>query len=230
MYRLRLLFPTALTLLAACAPEPSEHYDVILRAGHVIDGTGSAPRRADVGIRGDTIVAVGEIAAGDAGRVIDVGGLIVAPGFIDMHSHSDYTLLVDGRGLSKVMQGVTTELLGESSSAGPVLGAAREDREKSLAQYELELDWATLGEYFERLERSGTSVNILSTVASGLVRASVVGYEDREATEEELERMETLVEEAMRDGASSPALACHQKTTNSSILTLAPSCQALVWL
>ena len=201
MYRLRLLFPTALTLLAACAPEPSEHYDVILRAGHVIDGTGSAPRRADVGIRGDTIVAVGEIAAGDAGRVIDVGGLIVAPGFIDMHSHSDYTLLVDGRGLSKVMQGVTTELLGESSSAGPVLGAAREDREKSLAQYELELDWATLGEYFERLERSGTSVNILSTVASGLVRASVVGYEDREATEEELERMETLVEEAMRDGA-----------------------------
>lgn len=100
MHRSRFLLPAALALFAACAQESSEPYDVILRAGNVIDGTGSDPRRADVGIRGDTIVAVGEIEGG-AGRVIDVGGLIVAPGFIDMHSHSDFTLLVDGRGLSK---------------------------------------------------------------------------------------------------------------------------------
>ena len=200
---MRLLVSILLALFAAwgCAPGDSERLDLLVRGATLVDGTGAPSRLADVGVRGDTIVAVGDLSTAEAARVIEGEGSVVSPGFIDMHSHSDFTLLVDGRGLSKVTEGVTTELLGESGSAAPVLGAARVSREKSLADFELELDWTTLGEYFERLERQGMSLNILSTVASGQVRASVVGYDDRAPTAEELERMEALVEEAMRDGA-----------------------------
>lgn len=176
-------------------------FDVLIVGGEILDGTGSPARRLDVGIRDNAIAAIGELATAEAERVIDATGLVVTPGFIDMHGHSDFTLLVDGRALSKVTQGVTTELLGESSSAGPVLGPARPDREKELADLGLELDWTTLGEYFERLERQGTSINILSAVGSGQVRASVVGYENRAPTEQELARMVELVEQAMQDGA-----------------------------
>lgn len=176
-------------------------FDVLIRGGEVVDGTGAPARAADVGIRGDSIVAVGDLSGQSATRVIDAAGLTVAPGFIDMHSHSDFALLVDGRALSKVTQGVTTELLGESGSAAPALGPARAERERGLAEQELALDWTTLGEYFQRLERQGMSVNILSTVASGQVRAAVVGYDNRPATAEELRAMEELVDQAMRDGA-----------------------------
>ncbi len=154
-----------------------------------------------MGLRGDTIAAIGNLRSEQANRVLDAEGLVLAPGFIDMHSHSDYTLLVDGRGLSKVTQGVTTELLGESSSAGPVLGPARRDRERSLTELALKLDWTTLGEYFDRLEGQGISVNIVSTVGAGQVRACVMGYENRTPTKEEMKRMKELVDQAMRQGA-----------------------------
>jgi dihydroorotase/N-acyl-D-amino-acid deacylase len=175
--------------------------DLLIRGGSLVDGSGAPARRADVGIRGDTIVALGSLDAAQAKRTLDAAGLVVAPGFIDMHSHSDFALLVDGRALSKVTQGVTTELLGESGSAAPALGPAREEMAKSLGEIGLTLDWTTLGEYFSRLEAQKASVNVLSTVASGQVRASVVGYDDRPPTAAELERMKALVEEAMRDGA-----------------------------
>lgn len=176
-------------------------FDLVIRGGLLVDGTGAPAREADVGIRGDSIAAVGNLADARAVRVIDASGLVVAPGFIDMHSHSDFTLLVDGRALSKVTQGVTTELLGESGSAGPALGPVRPELERTLAELGLTLDWTTLGEYFQRLERQGMSVNVVSTVGSGQVRAAVVGYENRPAIVDELQRMEELVDQAMGDGA-----------------------------
>ena len=191
-----------LLFAAACQSRLSSPFDVIIRGGDLVDGTGTPPRRADVGIRADTIVEVGDLSQATATRVIDATGLVVAPGFIDMHSHSDFPLLVDGRALSKTTQGVTTELLGESDSAAPASGAVRPEVEKELKSYELSLDWATLGEYFSRLERQRTAVNVVSLVGAGQVRAAVVGYDRRAPTADELSRMEALVDAAMRDGAA----------------------------
>ena len=137
-------------------------FDVVIRGGQLVDGTGAPARRADIGIRGDVIAVIGDLAKAIAKQTIDAPGLVVAPGFIDMHSHSDFTLLADGRGLSKVTQGVTTELLGEAGSAAPVLGPARGEMENTLGELNLSLDWTTFPQYFERLERQGISVNILS--------------------------------------------------------------------
>jgi N-acyl-D-amino-acid deacylase len=195
-------FACAIAGVAVSLSGAQPRFDLIIRAGDVIDGTGSPARRADVGVRGDSIAEIGDLSAAAAARTIAATGLVVAPGFIDMHSHSDYTLLVDGRALSKVMQGVTTELLGEADSAGPALGPAREEREKSLADLELKLDWTTLHSYFSRVERQKISVNLVSLVASGTIRAGVVGYDDRPATPAELQRMTELVEEAMQQGAA----------------------------
>jgi N-acyl-D-aspartate/D-glutamate deacylase/CubicO group peptidase (beta-lactamase class C family) len=187
-------------------PPPSDigqerHFDAIIRGGQLVDGSGGVPRSADVAIRDDAIAAIGDLADATAERIVDADGFVVAPGFIDMHSHSDYTLLVDGRGLSKTTQGVTTELLGESGSVAPMLGPVRAEAETSLANLGIELDWTTLAEYFACLERQGTSVNVMSTVGSGHVRAAVVGYDNRAPTDAELEQMAQLVEGAMRDGA-----------------------------
>ena len=182
-----------------CGAPPD--YDLIIRGGQVLDGAGTPAVRADVGIRGDLVAAVGDLTDSTAGETIDATGFVVAPGFIDMHSHSDYTLLVDPRALSKVMQGVTTELLGEANSASPASGPARPELERALDALDLSLDWTTLDEYFARLEREPPSVNVLSTVAAGQIRAAVIGYANRPATDVELEQMEAHVEQAMRHGA-----------------------------
>ncbi len=176
-------------------------FDVVIRGGDLLDGSGAPARRMDVGVRGDTIAAIGDLSTAAGRRTIDAAGLVVSPGFIDMHSHSDYPVLVDGRALSKVTQGVTTELLGESDSAGPVLGPVRQERETSLADLGLVLDWSTLQSYFARVERQQVSVNLLSSVAAGTLRAGVMGFDDRPATPGELLRMAELVEEAMQQGA-----------------------------
>ena len=186
---------------ASCRSNEQAPLDLVIRGGDLIDGTGSPPRRADIGVRADAIVEIGDLSQSPATHVIDATRLVVAPGFIDMHSHSDFPLLVDGRALSKIMQGVTTELLGESESAGPAIGPVRPEEEKALGVYNLRLDWATLGEYFARLERQHTAVNVMSLVGSGQVRAAVVGYDRRVPTSAELSRMEQLVDAAMRDGA-----------------------------
>jgi N-acyl-D-amino-acid deacylase len=182
----------ALTAVAAAlfACTPPQQFDVLVRGGTVIDGTGTPAVQADLGIRGDEIVAVGDLGGAEAAIVVDATGLTVAPGFIDMHSHSDRTLLVDGRALSKVHQGVTTELVGESGSVAPVLGDRGDD-----------VEWTTFAEYFERIEQSGISVNLMTTVASGTLRGGVVGYDDVPATPEQLEAMKAHVRQAMEDGA-----------------------------
>lgn len=177
-------------LLVACGGG-ADSYDIVIRGGSMLDGTGAPARVTDVGIRGDMIARVGDLSEASATREIDATGLIVSPGFIDMHSHSDRTLLVDGRALSKVMQGVTTELVGESGSAAPVFEGSRGE----------DTDWTTFAEYFARLERQGMSVNVVSTVGSGALRAGVVGLNDVPATPAQLEEMKQHVEQAMLDGA-----------------------------
>ena len=176
-------------------------YDLLIVNGRILDGAGSPWFEGSVAIAGGRIRDVGRLPNATARRVIDARGLVVAPGFIDLHSHSDFTLLIDGAGQSKIRQGVTTEILGESESAGPILGPAVPEFDKELARYGLTRDWTTLGEYFARVERQGTSVNIASYVGSGQVRMDVMGNVNRAPTPEEMEKMRGLVDQAMREGA-----------------------------
>ena len=198
---------TAAALLAAaaslsgvsgCGGEAPAPMDLLIRNARVVDGAGGPWFRANVAISGDTIVSVGP-AEPAAAEVLDAAGMTLAPGFIDMHAHSEYGLLVDPRALSKAAQGVTTEVLGEHLSAGPVLGPAVDD--PMMVAPPIERDWTTLGGYLDRLESAGVGPNVLSYVGSGQVRASVIGYEEREATPAELEAMEALVAQAMEEGA-----------------------------
>ena len=197
-------------VLAAASPGRSivtaqaPRYDLLIRNGTVVDGTGSPGVRADVAVAGDTIVALAPGVTAASRRTIDAQGLVVAPGFIDMHTHSDSALLEDGRAASFLMQGVTTEVLGEHTSAGPILGKAERGLFSLTEDASTKAptpDWTTLGGYFKKLEVGRTSLNVASYVGSGQVRACVVGYENRPATRDELKQMEALVADAMRDGA-----------------------------
>jgi N-acyl-D-aspartate/D-glutamate deacylase len=173
-------------------------YDLVIRNGKIVDGTGNPWRRGDVAIRGDRIVAVGRVPPAAAQREIDVKGLVVAPGFIDMHSHSDYLLLEDGNAQSKVRQGVTTEVLGEGTSAGPYQGK----RPPHTAVVDGKtVSWTTLGGYFDTVERAGVSVNVVSYVGLDNVWQAVMGASFERPTADQLEQMKALLDEAMKDGA-----------------------------
>jgi N-acyl-D-amino-acid deacylase len=182
----------------AAAPAP---YDLVIVHAHILDGSGSPWYEGSVAIRDDKIADIGRIGEAAAKRTIDAKGLVVAPGFIDLHSHSDFSLLVDGKAESKIRQGVTTEILGEHTSAGPILGPAIPDVDKQLAAMGLQRTWSTLGEYFSALRKHGTAVNIASYVGSGQVRLDVMGNVNRAPTPAELDQMKSLVDQAMRDGA-----------------------------
>jgi dihydroorotase/N-acyl-D-amino-acid deacylase len=166
--------------------------------GHIIDGTGSPWFRADVAVRGDRIAAVGRLARAQARDTIDARGLIVSPGWIDMLGHSEYALLVDGRALSKITQGITSEITGEVTSVVPV--NERTLRELSFARNHT-VDWRDLDGYFARLERTGTTINLGTFVTAGSVRRYVLGDANRAPTSAELEHMKALVAEAMQQGA-----------------------------
>jgi N-acyl-D-aspartate/D-glutamate deacylase len=178
------------------AQEPT--YDLVLRGGRIVDGTGNPWRHGDVAIRAGKIVAVGKIPPGAASRTLDVAGLVVTPGFIDMHSHSDLVLLEDGLAQSKIRQGVTTEVLGEGSSAGPRLGRLSPATATVRGR---PVRWQTLGEYFQVLERSGISVNVASYVGLDNVWQCVMGLSHERPTAAQLAAMQELVEQALREGA-----------------------------
>jgi len=178
---------------------------MIIEGGRVIDGSGNPWIKADVGIVAGRIEAVGRLAGAEAGRRVDAAGHVVAPGFIDIHSHSDYTVLIDPRVESKVRQGVTTEVVGNcGSSAAPINAEVRAYREKymraSLGE-DFEFDWETMAEYMDLIDASGASFNVVPMVGQGTIRQNVMGYENREPTRSELEEMKRLVAEAMEDGA-----------------------------
>lgn len=178
-------------------------YDLLIKNGRIIDGSGAPWFRGDVGIREGKIVAVGKIRKSLGREVIDATGLVVSPGFIDIHTHSDLSLLVNGRGESKIRQGVTTEVTGNCGySPAPVSDKNREELKEDLQEeYGLELSWSTFPEYIERLESSSFSVNIVPLVGHGALRAAVMGYEQRKPTHEELEEMKRVLNEAMEAGA-----------------------------
>ena len=201
----------ALGEIAAAAYDADQHsatksatdagYDVIIRNGRIIDGSGNPWLSGDVAIRGDRIAAIGNLAGADAKRVIDAKGLVVAPGFIDMLGQSEMALLIDNRSLSKLSQGITTEITGEGASAAPQNQRTLAQLQPGLDQYHLKVDWSTLAEYFARLEKTGTPLNIGTYVGAAQIREMVLGDENRAPTPEELEQMKTLVAQAMQDGA-----------------------------
>jgi N-acyl-D-amino-acid deacylase len=191
-----------LLFLLVAAPElHAAEFDVLIRGGTAYDGSGAAPRDADVGIRGDAIAAIGDLAKDSAKVVIDARGLAVAPGFINMLSWSNESLLVDGNGQSEVRQGVTTQIMGEGWSMGPVNAAikARMIREQTDIKYDIE--WTSLSDYLYFLQRRGISQNVASYLGATTVREYVIGLGNKKATPVELEQMQKLVEREMRDGA-----------------------------
>jgi N-acyl-D-amino-acid deacylase len=173
-------------------------YDLLIRNGRIVDGSGNPWFYGDVAVRGDRIVAVGRVPAGTARREIDARGLVVAPGFIDMHSHSDYLLLEDGLAQSKVRQGVTTEVLGEGTSAAPRKGELSPRRAVVRGK---EVTWTTLGGYFDALRQGGISVNVASYAGLDNLWQAVMGNSHARPTAEQKTRMKELLDEAMREGA-----------------------------
>jgi N-acyl-D-amino-acid deacylase len=176
-------------------------YDIIIRNGHIIDGTGNPWYAADVAIEGDRIAAIGNLSSVTAKREIDAKGQIVSPGFIDMLGQSEWSLLLDNRSLSKLSQGITSEITGEGGSIAPQNEKTLVSMRPLLEQFKFTVDWTTLDGYFRRLEKQGTPLNIGTYVGSAQVREAVIGDDDRAPTAAELTQMQALVEQAMKDGA-----------------------------
>lgn len=179
-------------------------YDILIKNGKVIDGTGNPWFEADIGIKGDTVAAIGKLSTKGAKTVIDAKGLVVSPGFIDIHAHSDHELLVEGEGHSHIRQGVTTNVIGNCGiSAAPVSSVSRKHQEAGIAnQYpDLDLDWSSMGDYLARLEKQGTSLNVAALVGQGTVRNAVMGFKDGAPSSEELNEMQNLVKQSMEQGA-----------------------------
>ena len=185
-------------LLFAAATAP---YDVVIRNGHVIDGTGSPWYAADIGIRAGKIAAIGRLTEAPAKRTIDARGMVVAPGFIDMLGQSEMTILVNPHLPSKIFQGITTEVTGEGSSIAPLNDAILKADRVTWEHYGVQPTWRTFRDYFARLRKQGMGINLASYVGATQVRRMVLGDDDRAPSLAELERMKALVRDAMREGA-----------------------------
>jgi len=175
-------------------------FDIIIKNGTVIDGSGNQRFKADIGVKKDRIVKIGNIQE-KARRTIDASNLIVAPGFIDIHSHSEFTLLANPLAESKVRQGVTTEVVGNCGiSSAPLIGEALELAKRSAQKYGIKISWSTFREYFSLLERRGVAVNVASLVGHGTLRCAVAGFKEKICAKD-LERMKMLLEKSMIEGA-----------------------------
>ena len=190
---------TAISIAQQPAAPPS--FDILIRNGKILDGTGNPWYSGDVGVRGDRIVAIGKLTNATAKKTIDATGKIVSPGFIDTLGQSELALLIDNRALSKLSQGITTEITGEGGSIAPQNEKTIAPMQPELDHYKLKVDWTTLDGYFRRLEKQGTPINIGTYVGAAQVREAVIGDDDRAPTPAELDQMKALVEQAMKDGA-----------------------------
>ncbi|HXG69731.1 MAG TPA: D-aminoacylase [Gemmatimonadaceae bacterium] len=203
-----LSLPIALVCIAAsCARLPAPDgsgaaaFDVVIRRGSVYDGSGTAPRIADVGILGDSVAFIGDLGAARGKSEIDARGLAVAPGFINMLSWANESLLHDGRSQGDIRQGVTLEVMGEGWSMGPINSLMRKQMIDDQSDIKYDVPWTTLGQYLEHLVSRGVSTNVASFVGATTLRVHEIGYADRPPTAEELSRMQALVRAAMEQGA-----------------------------
>lgn len=187
-----------LLLLSACS---SPHYDTIIRNGKIYDGNGGEPMVADIGINADTIAFIGDLKTAKADEEIDAGGMAVAPGFINMLSWANESLIEDGRSQSDIRQGVTLEVMGEGWSMGPINERMRQREQKSLGDIKYKIEWTTLGDYLSFLEKKGISCNVASFVGATTIRDYVIGEDNRDPSPAELDSMKQLVKQAMEEGA-----------------------------
>ncbi len=202
---MKTLFLTCFCVLAFCRQSALlaavERYDVIIRSGMVYDGSGNAPRQADVALKGDRIAAIGNLKNAAATTIIDAKGLAVAPGFINMLSWSNDSLIADGRGQSEIRQGVTTQIMGEGESWGPVNDAIKKRMKSAQTDIKYEIEWTSLSDFLYFLERRGVSHNVASFIGAATIREYVIGLENKKATDADLARMRQLVEIEMKHGA-----------------------------
>ena len=197
-------FLTIVFAMIAKKPSPSpssDDFDLIVRSGTLYDGTGAKPLQADVAIRGDRIAGIGDFKSAKAKTVIDAKGLAVAPGFINMLSWSTESLIQDGRSQSEILQGVTTEIMGEGESMGPVNDRVREHQIREQTDIKYDITWNTLAEYLQYLETHGISCNVASFIGATTIREYVIGFEDKQPTPEQLDEMRELVRKEMEAGA-----------------------------
>ena len=180
---------------------PEGNFDVIIRNGTVYDGTGAEPRKADIAIRADRIAGIGDFKSAKANTVIEAKGLVVAPGFINMLSWSTESLIQDGRSQSEIRQGVTTEIMGEGESMGPVNDRVREEKIREQTDIKYDIPWNTLAEYLQYLEKRGVSCNVASFIGATTIREYVIGNDDKQPTPEQLDEMRELVRKEMEAGA-----------------------------
>lgn len=195
------LFLLSLLALGSCK---KQEFDVIIRGGNVYDGSGAKPVVADVGINADTIAFVGDLSGAVAKKEVNAVGKAVSPGFINMLSWAVETLILDGNSQSDIRQGVTLEVFGEGGSMGPLNDAMKQESLDAMRRdpdYKYDIDWTTLGEYMESMERRGIAPNIASFVGATTVRIHELGYANRLPSPEEMERMKALVRAAMEEGA-----------------------------
>jgi N-acyl-D-amino-acid deacylase len=199
--------PTLLALLAclSCGRETGGAgegpYDVVLKHGWIVDGSGNPRYRGDVAIRGDKIAAVGFLNGGAARETVDVSGLVVAPGFIDMMGQSEISVLIDNRVLSKITQGVTTEVTGEGGSVAPLTDQLVRDDSDAMKKWHYREDWRDLDGYFAQLEQQRSTLNIATFVGATQVRLAVIGKDDRQPTSAQLAHMTAIVDSLMEQGA-----------------------------
>jgi N-acyl-D-aspartate/D-glutamate deacylase len=191
------LFIILLTSAASFAAD----FDVIIKGGMLYDGSGGEGQHVDLAIRGDRVAGLGDFKAAKAKTVVDAKGLAVAPGFINMLSWSTESLIQDGRSQSEIRQGVTTEIMGEGESMGPVNDRVREHMLREQADIKYEIKWNTLAEYLHYLETRGVSCNVASFLGATTVREYVIGFEDKPPTPEQLEQMREIVRKEMEAGA-----------------------------
>ncbi len=204
MNPIKRIAPFSLAILACCilaACTSPDSYDVILRNGTIYDGSGDKPYLGDVAFSDDTIAAIGDIGDATATVEIDVEGLAVAPGFINMLSWANESLIEDGRSQSDIRQGITLEIMGEGESMGPLNDSMKVELVQQQSDIRYDIEWTTLAEYLEYLEQRGIAPNVASFIGAATPRWYVIGHEDREPTEEELEQMRDLVRQAMEEGA-----------------------------
>ncbi|MBI2274051.1 MAG: D-aminoacylase [Bacteroidetes bacterium] len=185
-------------LLTACG---SKKYDTIIRNGLVYDGNGTAPFKADIGIKNDTIAFIGDLSKESASNEVDARGMAVSPGFINMLSWAPVSLIEDGRSQGDIRQGVTLEVFGEGESMGPLNAKMKADMQKDQSLIKYDVAWNTLGEYMQWMEKKGISTNIASFVGATTIRTNVIGEDNRDPTPAEMERMKDLVKQAMEEGA-----------------------------